>query len=237
MRRALLVVAAVLVALLLVVEVAAVPVTTRVLAGFLTRCGFGYETVEVTSVGRPLVPRLLLGRARDVEVHATGLTAGDLRVVDARLRVPDAVLPWAPFPPDAAPVDLDVVVTEDDLEQAARERAPLGIPVTVDLAAGSGDGAGTESGDVIGVVEVGADGVPLTVEVAVELDDDGTVRLRPVAGDAGLLDRLGVAAEIPPADLARVTALAITDGQVAGTIRITVVPGAADEPLCEEPIV
>jgi hypothetical protein len=43
---------------------------------------------------RPLLPQLLLGRARDVEVVATGVRLGDLRVDDHVVALPVVELPW-----------------------------------------------------------------------------------------------------------------------------------------------
>lgn len=223
MRRGLLATGGVILTLLLVVELIAVPVTERVVGDLLTRCGIAADSLEVTDVSRPLAPRLLLGRARGVELTATGLRAGDLRVAEARLTVPEARLPWALGGPTSTRVDLDLVVTEADLQRAARDRIPLGLPVTIDLDPG--------------VVRVGASSLPVTVDVAVELDDDGTVRFRPVGGDAGLLDRLGLAAEVAPAELVRLTALTVGDGEVSAAVRVTVVPSETDEELCAEPLV
>ena len=224
MRRPLAIAAGAVAVLLLVAELAAVPLTTRLVAGVLERCGVGTETFAVTAVDRPVVPRLLVGRARGVELTATGVTAGDLRVESARLRLPEAVLPWAFGDPGPTAADLDLTVTEDDLEVALRAVAPLGVPVTVALDPG--------------VLRLGAEPLPVTVDLAVELAGDGSIRIDPVAGDVALLDRLGIDAQVdlPPSDAARLTALTLADGEVSGTVRLTVVPGVGDGRACEEPI-
>jgi hypothetical protein len=211
----------VVVGLLLVAEVAAVPVATRVLGSVLARC-VGFDSFEVVAIDRPVVPRLLVGRASGVELAATGVTAGELRVESAALRLPEAILPWAfgdPEPEDAA---LDLVVTEADLQRVLRAYAPLGLPLTVQLDDG--------------VARLGASGVPGTVDLALATTTDGGISVSPVAGDRALFERLGIAAELPPNEDARVTALALDDGRASGTVAVQVVPGVGDGDACDEPL-
>lgn len=203
---------------LMVLELAAVPIATRVLGAVVGRC-LAYDSLEVTAVDRPVLPSLLLGRARDVELHATGVVAGELRIADARLRLPAAVLPWAVGDPEPGVGGLRLRIDEPDLEHALEAALPLRVPLELELQPG--------------VATIGSPLVPLTLDLEVELDTDGTVRLRPVAGGE-LLDRLGIARSFPPGDAARVTALDIGDGQVRGALDVAVVPGIGGEG-CERP--
>lgn len=203
---------------LMVLELAAVPIATRVLGAVVGRC-LTYDSLEVTAVARPVLPSLLLGRARDVDLHATGVVAGELRIAEARLRLPAAVLPWAVGDPEPGVGDLRLRIDEPDLEHALEAALPLRVPIELELQPG--------------VATIGSPLVPLTLDLEVELDTDGTVRLRPVAGGE-LLDRLGIARSFPPGDAARVTALDIGDGQVHGALDVAVVPGIGGEG-CEGP--
>lgn len=220
MNRKLALAAGVLVAVLVVLELAAVPLATRVIGAVLGRC-VTYEQLEVTAVARPVVPRLLVGRARDVELRATGVVAGDLRIAEAHLDLPEAILPWAPGDPDPATATLALRVDEPDLERALRSLAPLGLPVEVELQPD--------------VATVGSSVVPLALDLEVEVDPDGTVRLRPVRGGE-LLERLGLARSFPPGEAARVTALRIGEGELSGTLELDVVPGVGGGEGCRMPM-
>lgn len=220
MRRPFGIAAVVLVALLVVLEVAAVPLATRVIGSVVSRC-VTYDHLEVVSVTRPVVPRLLVGRARDVELHATGVVAGDLRVAEARLTMRQAYLPWAAGAPDVARADLQLRVDQADLERILRSVVPLGVPVDVELRPD--------------VATLGSPVVPVTLDVEVEVDADGTVRLRPVRGGE-LLERLGIGHSFPPGDTARVTDLTIEEGALHGALALDVVPGVGTGGGCDEPL-
>ncbi|WP_052664437.1 LmeA family phospholipid-binding protein [Nitriliruptor alkaliphilus] len=220
MRRPLGIGVLVLVALVLVLELAAIPVATRIIGSVVSRC-VAYDHLEVTSVARPVVPRLLVGRARDVELHATGVVAGDLRLADARLTMQQAYLPWAVGAPDVARADLDLRVDEADLERILRSVVPLGVPVEVELRPD--------------VATLGSSVVPVTLDVEVEVGGDGTVRLRPVRGGE-LLERLGIGHSFPPGETARVTDLSIEEGALHGALALDVVPGVGTGGGCQEPL-
>jgi hypothetical protein len=212
----------VLVALLLVAEALALPVATRLIGRVLDRC-VTTETFAVTAVERPAVPRLLLGRARDVELAATGVHLGRLRIDGAELALPEAYLPWAvrvpPTPPEA---ELRLSIGEDDLERAVRDLIPLGLPVTVSLEPG--------------VARLGAPGTPVTVDLAVAAGGDGGLRVRPVAGDTQLWERLGVEAALRPVDGAEVREVTIGDGVLTGEVALAAVPGVGDGRGCDRPL-
>jgi hypothetical protein len=156
-----------------------------------------------------------------VELHATGVVAGDLRVAEARLTMPRAYLPWAVAAPDAAAADLRLRVDQADLERVLRSVAPFGVPVDVELRPD--------------VATLGSPVVPVDVDVEVEVDADGTVRLRPVRGGE-LLERLGIGHRFPPGETARVTDLTIEEGALHGAIALDVVPGVGAGGGCQEPL-
>lgn len=220
MRRTVGILAA-LAAVLVIAELTAVPLASRLLSDAAARC-IRHETFEVTEVDRPVLPRLVLGRARDVEVVATGLRVGELRVDRAELSVPEATLPWAPGEPGTLDGQLTVTLSEGDVTAFVRSLVPVPLPVTVVL-----------DGDLI---QLGALGVPLTVDLSLAVTADGTVDLAPVAGDVELLERLGLQLELDPGDQVQITELLLADGQLAGSADLRVVPGLSDGQGCDEPL-
>lgn len=211
MRRGSLAAGVVVIGLVLV-EVLAVPLATRVVGAVVARC-VTYESLEVTSVARPVVPRLLLGRARDVELRATEVVVGDVRLSEVSLWLPNAVLPWAALDPEPSRGELTVGIDEADLERTVRAVSPLDLPVELDLRPG--------------VATLGSPWLPVTVDLEVEVEPDGTVRVRPVRGGA-LLERLGIGRSFPPREELRFTTVRIEADQVRGTAEVAFVPGGGD---------
>ncbi len=206
--------------LLVVLELAAVPIATRVIGAVVARC-VAYEHLEVTAVDRPVLPRLLAGRARGVELRAEGIHAGEVRIAEAHLDLAEAVLPWAVGDPEPVPAVLTLRVTERDVERALRAALPLRLPIELALDPD--------------VATVGAAGIPLEVELALEVAADGTVTVRP-SGDASFLDRLGLATSFPPSADVHVTSVDIGAGELRGVLELAVVPGLGDGEGCAEPI-
>lgn len=219
-RRRSAVVAGSALAVLLVLELAAVPFATPILSAAVARC-VEHERLEVMAVDRPVLPKLLLGRVSGVELRAEGVTVDELRIDRAHLDLPDAVLPWAISAPEPAPATLSLRVTAVDLEAAVRSRMPLGLPVRVRLERG--------------LVVLGAPGVPVELELAVDLAPDGTVRVRPQGG-SDLLERLGIGQRFVPAAGAQVLAVDIGDDEVTGRVALDVVPGLGDGGACAPPL-
>lgn len=213
--------AAGLIALLVVLELAAVPVATAVIGRVVARC-VDYASFEVAAVDRPVVPRLLLGRARGVELRATDLAAGPFRVAEAQLHLPEAVLPWAVGGDDeVATATLTVRAEEAAVEDALAEVVPFGVPIEVELH----DGFAT----------LGSPVLPFDLDVEARVDDDGTVRLRPVRGGE-LLERIGIAASYDASATARMTALDVGEGELRAAAAFEVVPGVGGGGACEEPL-
>jgi hypothetical protein len=206
---------------LVVLELLAVPLATRMIDRALRPC-VAYEELELTSVARPVLPGLVVGRVRDVELRATGVRIDDLRVEEVELGVPRAVLPWAVAAGDE-PVagTLRLRLLERDVERALRAALPVAVPVGVSLERD--------------VVSLSAPLLPVTLDLRVEVGPDGTVRLLPTQGGA-LLDRLGLAPSFrSPADT-QVTEIVVDRGEVAGAVALEDVPGFGGGEGCDEPI-
>lgn len=210
-----------LVALLVALELAAVPIASRVLSDAAARC-VRHETLRVTAVDRPVLPRLALGRASGVELAATGLRIGELRVDRAELAVPEVTLPWAPGPAETLQAELSATVTEADVAELLRSLTRIPLPVVVRL-----------EDDL---AQLGARGVPLTVDLRLVVTPEGHVDLSPVAGELELLERLGLQLTLDPGDQVRITDLTLADGELAGSADLEVVPGLSDGQGCEEPL-
>lgn len=202
-----------LLGLLVLVEVLAVPVGTRVLHRAVARC-VDVETVEVRGVERPVVPGLLVGRLRDVEVGAADLRAGQLRVTEATLRADEVDLPWRLGGRQPWPARIRLRVDERDVERAVRDLA--GVRLSVDLDPG--------------VARLRAPLLPIGLDVEIEVEPDGTIVLVPAAG-GDVLDRFGVTRRFPPTDTVRPTAVAIGDGEVTGELEVEVEGRGCDEPV------
>lgn len=219
-RRWLVALAGSLVALVLL-ELAAVPLASRLLSDAAARC-VRHETFAVTAVDRPVLPRLVAGRARDVEVVATGLRIGELRVDRAQVSLPEVTLPWAPGRADVLEGRISVVLTEADLTDFVRSLAPVPLPVRVEVA---DDRA-----------RLRAPGLPVELALTLEVTADGRIDLAPTAGDAAVLERFGLALTLDPGDEVTVTELTLEDGLLAGAADLAVVPGLSDGQGCEEPL-
>jgi hypothetical protein len=209
------VVVAVLVGVLLLVELLAVPLGARALRSAVARC-IATETTEIADLCRPALPGVLTGWVRDVAVRATGVEVGELRVAEARLRIAELDLPWRRGAPSVEPAELELRVLEADLERGVRELLPVPLPLQVDLRPG--------------VAALGAPGLPVSLELTVEVEPDGTVVLRP-AGGPELLERFGLEPRFPPTDGARPTAVEIGDGEVVADLEVPLAGDGCERPL------
>jgi hypothetical protein len=219
-RMAALVVAGVLV-LALALEAAAVPVAERLVARAMGRC-LTFEAVAIEAVRRPVLPRLVVGRARDVQLTATGIELDGLRVEDARIRSAQVLLPWAPFPPAAPPpAALDLTATERDLGTWLSARAPLGLTPVLELTPG--------------VAAIGVEPLPTRVRVEVEVRDR-VLRVAPVGRVPAWFASLGLdlAFELP--DDVRLDHLVVEQGQLAATLAVDAVAGIDGSRDCAGPL-
>lgn len=208
-------VVAVLVGALLLVELVAVPLGARAMRSAVARC-IASETLEVTELRRPVLPGVLTGRVRDVALRATGVEVGELRVAEARLRLAEVDLPWRRGDGSVQPAELELRVLEADLERWVRDRLPVPLPLEVDLRPG--------------VAALGAPVLPVSLELTVDVEPDGTVVLRP-AGRPELLERFGLEPRFPPTDGARPTTVEIGDGELVAELEVASTGVGCERPL------
>lgn len=216
------VIAAVVLTLAIVVELAAVPVAQRVLDAELGRC-LEYDEVEITSVGRPLTPGLVLGRVRDVEVEATGVVVRGLRVERAQVSLPLALAPWAPGAPDPPPAVVTATVTDDDATTYVAEALGDRVPLDLDPSVRFDDG---QVGIGLGFVEV----------VAGLRVDDRVVTLTPGGLPPAWWSTLGLDLELTlPEDL-QVDRVTLAPGRATAELRVEVVAGVDGSSGCQGPL-
>jgi hypothetical protein len=219
-RRVALAGAVLVVAVLLLAELLAVPVATRIVGNALAQC-LPYDEVEITDVDRPAVPRLLVGRATGVEMRATGLVLGGLRVQEAQLDVPLAILPWAPGSPTPQPATLELLLHADDLEAFLEDELPPGLRPVVGLRPG--------------VAELGMEPFPVRVEVAVAIEDR-EVHLAPAGEPPDWWDRVPLPESFTlPEDL-ELTALQVLEDAAAATLVVDELPGVDGAAECTGPL-
>lgn len=220
MKRAALVAAAIVLVVAVAAEVLAVPVATRMVGDALGRC-LPYEELEITRVDRPVVPRLLAGRARGIEMRATGLELGELRVDEAHLDVPLAILPWALGSPTPQPATLELVLLDHDLETFLSDGLPLWIRPSVGLTPG--------------VAELGMEPFPVTVEVAVSVQDR-VVEIAPAGEPPDWWDRVPLPERFTLPEDVDLTALQVQDGELATTLVVDALPGVDGAEGCTGPL-
>lgn len=221
-RRRWLTVAGLVLLVLVVAELAAPWVAQRALHRALAPC-VAVEEVEFTSLSRPLLPQLLLGRAHDVEVAATGVELGDLRVDHVTVALPEVVLPWALGTADPVPAaQVQARITAADARAQLWAVAPFGLRPTLRF----------EGGEVV----VGTPGLGLDVRFVPTITPE-RVALIPAFGPPSWWTSLGLtlAVELPDGvdierievgeGLARIRGSVALDADVAGT------GGACEEPV------
>jgi hypothetical protein len=212
--------AGVLVAVLILTELLAVPVATRVVGDALGRCVV-HRSLTIEEIGRPVVPRLLLGRARDVVLRVEDAELEGVRVAEAVIEVPRVVLPWAPGDPPPSPASVHLRIEEDAVAERLAELAPLGFRPSVELEDG--------------VARVGIPTLRLEAAVTLSVGTDGTILVEPGAGPTGWWERLGLSRQIRLPNDVRVDAVAIADAALTATLRLEELPGGDGEG-CDEPI-
>jgi hypothetical protein len=211
---------ALLVALLLVLEMLAVPLATRVVGNALGRC-VEHGSLRIEQVTRPVVPRLLLGRAQGVVLRIEDAELEGLRVAEAVVEVPRAVLPWAIGDPGPSAATIHLRVDEADVADRLRDLTPLGIRPDVDLHDE--------------VARVGLPGLSLELALTLEVRDDGVLVLQPRGGPSGWWERLGLAREIELPAGVRVDAVSLHEQALTATLQLDELPGVDGEG-CDEPV-
>jgi hypothetical protein len=216
-----LVAAGTVLALLVVAELAAPWFAQGSLHRALAPC-VAAEEVRITGLRRPLVPQLLLGRARDVEVEAAGVRLGDLRVERITASLPLVDLPWglgAREQPPAAAVTAEV--TAADARAQLWAITPFGLQPTLRFVGGE--------------VVIGAPGLGVDARF-VPVVEPGRVALVPALGPPAWWTALGVA---PGTDLPSgvvIDGIDVGEGlaRVRGSVALDALGGGAGG--CEEPV-
>lgn len=220
MRRGLVIAGGLVLVLAVVVELAAVPVATRAVGAALGRC-LAFDEVQVDRIGRPALPRLLLGRARDVELEASGLRLEPIRVERARLTLPEVALPWASRPPPPAEATLEVALTEADVQDYLADQAPLGLRPVVEFSPG--------------VAALGLEPAPARVRLEAEVRD-GVVRMAPAGSTPSWFDALGLDLGFEFPDDVALDQLTFRDGALVAMVRVDVVAGVDGSTDCPGPL-
>jgi hypothetical protein len=211
---------ALLVALLLVLEVLAVPLATRAVGSALGRC-IEHGSLRIEQVTRPVVPHLLLGRARDVVLRVEDAELEGLRVAEAVVEVPRAVLPWAIGDPEPSAATIHLRVDEADVADRLRDLTPLGVRPDVDLHDE--------------VARLGLPGLSFELALTLEVRDDGVLVLQPRGGPSGWWERLGLAREIELPAGVHVEAVSLHEQALTATLQLDELPGVDGEG-CDEPV-
>jgi hypothetical protein len=206
-RWAIALTAAVVVVAVVVTELVALPVASSYVRDEVERC-YEVEEVEVVGIERPATPRLVIGRARDVDLELRGLVLGELRVEHADVTLPEVHLPWAPGGDDVLRGTAVATVTEDDLTTWVSDRVPLGLDVVVELEAGH--------------VAVGVEPIPARLDLEVEVRD-GTLRLAPAGRMPAWFTSLGLDLEFELPEELDVRDLDVRDGVVVATLGLEAV--------------
>lgn len=220
MRRAAAITGLVAVVLLVVMELAAVPLATGAVRRALERC-LPVEDARITAVDRPVVPRLLGGRVRGAQVEVRGLELDGLRVERAVIDAPLIVLPWALDDPPLREATLDLTLTEADLQAFLEARSRFGLVPVLELEPG--------------VASLGVDPVPTRVELAVEVED-GVLRLTPIAPVPSWFETLDLELSFALPDDLRLDRLTIGAQQVAVSMRVDVIAGIDGSDGCAGPL-
>jgi len=203
-----------------IVELAALPVATRVVGSALERC-LPFDELEVETIDRPVLPRLLLGRARGVELQATGLQLDEIRVERARMELPEVGLPWAIRPPPVSEATLELELSASDLQAFLAEQAPFGLEPVVELTPG--------------VARLGIESFPVQVRLAIEVRDR-VLRVTPVEEAPGWFGRLGLDLSYELPDDLDLDQLEIGQDALMATLRVEVVAGIDGSPGCSGPL-
>lgn len=207
---------------LVVAELAAPWFAQRALRRALDPCVVA-EQVEITEFARPVLPQLLLGRARDVEVVATGVQLGDLRVDRVTAALPVVALPWGPATVDPVPpAEVEARITAADARAGLWAVTPLGLRPTLRF----------EAGEVV----VGAPGLGLDARFVPAVMPD-RVALVPALGPPSWWTALGLALAVELPDGVRVDRIDVGEGLVSihGSVDVEATGGDGSGG-CEQPL-
>ncbi len=218
-----LVIAAVLLTVLVLAELAAPTLAERALLRALGPC-VEAEDVTITELSRPVLPQVVTGRARDTEVVAAGVVLGDLRVERVEAAVTRLDLPWRLLPAegDGPPIAVTAVITAPDARALLHEITPFGLQPTLRFAGGE--------------VIIGAPGIGLDARFVPVVEPE-EVALVPAIGAPQWWTALGLAlrAEVP--DGVTVTDIDVGEGRVRARAQVALAElTPSGEPRCETPL-
>jgi hypothetical protein len=215
--------AGVVLLVLVVAELAAPWFAQRALERALEPCVVA-EEVEITDLARPLLPQLLLGRARDVEVVATGVRFGDLRVDHVRVALPVVALPWGLEVADPAPAaQVEARITATDARAQLWAVTPFGLQPTLRF----------EGGEVV----IGAPGLGLDVRLVPQVTTE-RVALVPALGPPSWWTSLGLGLAVDLPDGVSVDRIDVGEGlmRIHGSVTVEAGDGGNDR-ACGTPLV
>ncbi|MFO7777983.1 MAG: hypothetical protein R6V28_06495 [Nitriliruptoraceae bacterium] len=221
-RRRWLAAAGLVLLVLVIAELAAPWVAQRALERALPPC-VAIEEVEFTNLSRPLLPQLLVGRAHDVEVAASGVEVADLRVDQVTVALPEVVLPWGFGTAEPLPAaQVQARITATDARAQLWAVTPFGLRPTLRF----------EGGEVV----VGAPGLGLDARFVPTVTRD-RVALVPALGPPSWWTSLGLALAVELPDGVDIERIEVGEGlvRVRGSVALEVYePGTGG--VCEEPI-
>ncbi len=203
MRVALLV-AGVAVVAVLAAELAVGAIVGRAAADELTDAGFEVTDVELVAVGRPAVAGLLVGRLRDVELVATDVTGGSLRMERLTVAATELDLGWGPKTEDPPPATVRLRVTEADLRSAIEARLPVDVRLVLELSPGT--------------ATLGVEPIPVQLEVEAEVSD-GVLRIAPAGRLPAWFASVGLDFEVPLPQELSIESVRLEDGAAVAELR------------------
>lgn len=211
-----------IVLLLVVAELGAPWVAQRALHRALAPCVVA-EEVAITGLTRPLVPQLLVGRARDVEVEAVGVRLGEVRVDRVLVALSVVELPWRPGPGGRLPAaQVDAHLTAADARVQLWAITPFGLRPTLRFEGGE--------------VAIGAPGLGIDARFVPTIEPD-RVALVPAIGPPSWWSSLGLALTVEVPDGVVVDSIDVGEGvvRVSGAVALEAL-GSGTATACDEPI-
>lgn len=203
--RVVLLLAGVAVVAVLAAELAVGSIVGRAAANELTEAGFEVGEVELASVGRPAVAGLALGRLRDVEVVATDVTGGSLRMERLTVTAAELDLGWGRAAADAPPATVRLRVTEEDLRTAIEARLPVDVRIVLELSPGT--------------ATLGVEPIPVRLAVDAEVSD-GVLRIAPAERLPAWFASVGLDFEVPLPQELSIETVRIEEAAAVAELRI-----------------
>lgn len=204
--RALAIVVAVVLTAVLVAELGAEWIATRVVADRAAG-RVVFDELEVTSVGRPATPGLLLGRLHDVELVGRGIVVEDLRIDHASAAADEVFLPWGSGAGQPVELTARLTIVEPDLRDALAERVPGPIDPVLELEPGA--------------VALGIDPLPARLRAEVSVHD-GRLRLVPAASVPAWFASLGLQLEFDLPDGLDVDHIEVEEGRMLVDLQLEI---------------